>query len=69
MKAIILRFTGKDEKKFYRLKMHKDRLAKQLGTIVTWEEFIVYLAFKKNLMTAQELLEDSDRLTERRRER
>lgn len=67
MKAIILRFDGKEEKKFWRLKLAKERLAKKLTRNITWEEFVYYntFTFKRKNMTAQQLLEDSERHIER----
>lgn len=63
MKQILIKFTGKqEEKEYWRIINAKNKLQIKLRRVVTWKELLSTLVFKKDFLTAQELLEASDRL-------
>ena len=68
MKQILIRFTA-DEDIYWKLLSSKMALERSKKRTVTWKEILGSKLLKKELLSRQELLEASDRHSERRKKR
>ena len=65
MTSILLNFEGKEEKNFHRLLRIKNSIKAHTRHAITWEEFFLILALKRDIMSPQAFLEASDRYVAR----